>query len=403
MIKNCLIAVLLLVFVQGNASQRGWNCARAQQPAIAPDGPSAPQFDSQQFDLIAPLIDTAIANGEMPGAVVLIGQKDTQLYFRAFGHRSVEPEPSPMELDTVFDLASLTKPLATATAIMQLVEAGVIELDAPVAKYLPEFSQDQQAKITIVQLLTHTSGLIPDNALSDYQPDPATARANLLRLQPTDEPGSKFKYSDVGFLLLGEVVHRCTGKPLDQYVREHIFAPLKMAETTYVPNEGLRQRAAPTEQRDGAWIQGEVHDPRAFLLNGVAGHAGLFSTASDLSRYGRMILQQGQLDGATILKPETVQQMTAPFAVPKGIRGLGWDKQSGYSSNRGSTMSASAIGHGGFTGTAIWIDPELQLYVIFLSSRLHPDGKGAVNALAGKIGTIAADAVRAQAVSTKTD
>ena len=209
----------------------------------------------------------------------------------------------------------------------------------------------------------------------------------------TVEPGSRFIYSDVGFIVLAEMVHRVSGSNVHEFSRQHVFGPLGLAETGYLPDESLRQRAAATEQRDGRWMCGEVHDPRAYRLGGIAGHAGLFSTAEDLAVYGQMLLQDGQYGGVQILPAEIVAQMTTPQRVGEGLRGLGWDMRTGYSSNRGDLFSPRAFGHGGFTGTGIWIDPQLQLIVIFLSNRLHPDGKGTVNPLIGRIGTIAAAAI----------
>jgi CubicO group peptidase (beta-lactamase class C family) len=207
-------------------------------------------------------------------------------------------------------------------------------------------------------------------------------------------PRSKFIYSDVNFIVLGELVGRVSGEPLERFVSERLFRPLGMSETGYTPAPDLCARAAPTQQRDGRWMRGEVHDPRAWKLGGVAGHAGLFSTAADLARYAQAMLNKGQLDGQRVLAEETVERMTRGYMVSSGLRGLGWDKRTGYSINRGERLSDLAFGHGGFTGTVIWIDPQLDLFFIFLSNRVHPEGKGLVNPLAGKLATIAADAIR---------
>ncbi len=296
----------------------------------------------------------------------------------------------------MFDLASLTKPIATATSVMTLVEEGRVSLDEPVAKYIPEFGNHGKESITVRQLLIHQGGLIPDNALDDYKMGPEEAWNRINQLTPTAEPGTKFMYSDVGFLVLGQLVERVTGKNVHEYSRERIFGPLEMTETGYLPAEPLKARAAVTEQRDDRWMKGEVHDPRAWELGGIAGHAGLFSTATDLARYATMMLNHGELNGVRILKPETVDLMTTRNAVSSGYRCLGWDSRTGYSSNRGDFFSERAYGHGGFTGTAIWIDPGLDVYVIFLSNRVHPDGKGLVNPLAGRIGTIVGAAVHSK-------
>lgn len=338
------------------------------------------------------LIEQAIGEAKLPGAVVTIGHRGSIVFQKSYGNRRSVPEPEPMQADTVFDLASLTKPIATATSIMHLVEAGKISINDKVAGHLPEFAKEGKQDVTIKQLLLHIGGLIPDNAMADYDGSPEIIRQKFLGLKLNYDPGTKFRYSDVGFQVLGELIQVKTGKTVADYSSEHIFQPLKMTETGYLPGESLRKRAAPTQQRDGQWMVGDVHDPRAYAMGGIAGHAGLFGTADDLAIYAQMMLQGGSYKGTQVLSPETFKVMTAAYEVPGAKRGLGWDKQSGYSSNRGESMTQSAFGHGGFTGTAIWIDPELELFVIFLSNRVHPDGKGSVNPLAGAIGKVAADA-----------
>lgn len=352
---------------------------------------------------IDPLVEAAIDAGRLPGCVVLIGHGDNVVFRRAYGQRQVEPEPEPMTLDTVFDLASLTKPIATATSVMILVERGQVRLRDPVAKYIPEFAANDKDAITVEQLLTHQGGLIPDNPLADYQDGEQLAWERIFALQPTVEPGTKFMYTDVGFLVLGDLVRRVTGQNVHEFSHENIFRPLGMTETGYQPPKPLRRRAATNEQREGHWMRGEVHDPRAYLLGGVAGHAGLFSTAHDLSLYARMMLHGGRLGDVRVLGPKTVEEMTTARDVAGNLRALGWDKQSVYSRNRGELFTPAAFGHGGFTGTAIWIDPGLDLYVIFLANRLHPDGEGEVNDLAGRIGTIAAAALVPADESSRTD
>ena len=351
--------------------------------------------DSQGFSEAARNIEeavlAAIKKRQAPGAVVCIGNSKEVFYHKAFGHRSLQPERASMERTTVFDLASLTKPIATATSVMILLEEGKVRLRDPVTRYLPEFGENGKRSITVKQLLTHVGGLIPDNALADYKVGPKVAMEKIYGLKPIWEPGSKFAYTDVGFIVLGEIVQKMSGQSLSDFSKERIFKKLGMGETKFNPPKALQMRAAVTQQRDEKWIQGVVHDPRAYEMGGVAGHAGLFSTASDLARYGQMFLNRGRVGEQTILSPATIDLMTASYELPGGIkRGLGWDKLSPYSSNRGELMSASAFGHGGFTGTAIWIDPELDLFVIFLSNRVHPDGKGSINRLAGRVGTIAA-------------
>lgn len=350
-------------------------------------------LDESKLGEIEAVVSQAIDERKCPGCVVAIGRNSQLGYLRAFGNRALEPAPTPMTIDTVFDLASLTKPMATATSVMKLVEAGKLKLSDRVSQHLPEFGSEGKDVITVEQLLIHQGGLIADNSIADYQLGPATAWQRVAGLKLTAPVGTKFIYSDVGFIVLGELVRRVAGQPIDEFSKREIFVPLGMSETGYRPNADLRLRAAPTERRNNEWIQGEVHDPRAYLMEGVAGHAGLFSTATDVARYAAMMANSGEYAGARILKEETWREMTTARSVSSGKRGLGWDMKTGYSTNRGTTMSDRAFGHGGFTGTALWIDSETKLFVIFLSNRVHPNGKGMVNPLAGRIGTIAADSI----------
>jgi uncharacterized protein YbbC (DUF1343 family)/CubicO group peptidase (beta-lactamase class C family) len=289
----------------------------------------------------------------------------------------------------VFDLASLTKPLAPATSIMVLVDRGLIGLDEPVFRYLPEFWMREKRVITVRQLLTHVSGLPAETIYEDYKHGRVDALRRLANTALITTPGSRFIYSDIGFLILEDVVTRVSGKDIGTFAVDNIYRPLGMVDTGYLPAPALRPRIAPTEYRDGSIIAGDVHDPRAHLLGGMAGHAGLFSTANDLVRYAQMILGEGELGGVRVFSPETVRAMMAPHDVPGGVRALGWDMQTHFSVNKGDTLSRRAIGHGGYTGTCLWIDPELDLFVLFLSNRVHPDGKGAVNPLIGRIGSLA--------------
>lgn len=374
----------------------------AKSPAAQPTGagrlpvvkPEEAGLDGESLATMEPLIAAAIAERKLPGAVLCIGRRGQIGWLKAYGDRQLVPERQPMSVDTVFDLASLTKPIATATAVMKLAEMGRVRTDEPVAKYLPEFSPNGKDALTLEDLLVHHSGLIADNPLSDYGDGREQAWRRICDLKPLVPPRSKFIYSDVNFIVLGELVGRVSGEPLERFVSERLFRPLGMSETGYTPAPELCVRAAPTQQRDGRWMRGEVHDPRAWKLGGVAGHAGLFSTAADLARYAQAMLNKGQLDGQRVLAEETVERMTRGYMVSSGLRGLGWDKRTGYSINRGERLSDLAFGHGGFTGTVIWIDPKLDLFFIFLSNRVHPEGKGLVNPLAGKLATIAAEAIR---------
>lgn len=368
------------------------SCAIATPlPKVAPE---AAGLDSEHLELIPTLVEKEIEAGNLPGAVVLVGRSGVVAYCEAFGHRQLEPTMEPMTVDTIFDMASITKPVATATSVMKLVQEGKVRLRDRVSQYLPEFAANGKKEITIEHLLTHQGGLVPDNRLADYLEGPELAWQRIWELEPVHGVAKRFVYTDVGFLVLGKLVERVSGQNIAEYSQENIFRPLGMKDTGYLPRRELWNRVAPTEKQDGKWLRGTVHDPRAAALNGIAGHAGLFSTAQDLALYANMMLTGRAMDGQTVLSRPTIQEMTTARDVAGQRRGLGWDMRSKYSSNRGELYSQAAFGHGGFTGTAMWIDPELDLFVIFLSSRLHPDGVGQVNDLAGRIGTVAAASIR---------
>jgi uncharacterized protein YbbC (DUF1343 family)/CubicO group peptidase (beta-lactamase class C family) len=392
-----MFALYLLTLVCGAA-----NCSATQtaQNEVFVSDPESMGFNASHLAMIDSQVESEIKKGNLPGCVVLIGRREGVALAKTYGYRQIEPTPEPMLLDTVFDMASVTKPVATATSIMQLVERGQIRLGDTVATYIPEFGQNGKEAITIEQLLTHQGGLIADNPLKDYEHGTDEAWVRIWKLKPAEPVGTKFVYSDVGFIVLGEVIRRVTGQNVNEFSRENIFEPLDMSESGYLLEESLRQRSATTEKRDDKWMRGEVHDPRAYLLGGVAGHAGLFSTAGDLSHYARMIINEGKYNGRQVLSPNTIAEMRRPRMIGDQRRALGWDSRSKYSTNRGELMSDSAIGHGGFTGNGLWIDPELNLFVIFLSTRLHPDGQGNVNPLIGRIGSIAAAAIRDSGASS---
>jgi uncharacterized protein YbbC (DUF1343 family) len=362
-------------------------CLLAACPAPAADF----RLDEARLDAV---MHQAIDRGELPGAVILVVHGDRVVFRKAYGLRSRKPAEIPMTVDTVFDLASLTKPVATATSIMLLLEQGKLRLSDRVVDYLPGFGQHGKDKITLEHLLLHTSGLIADNPESDYRDGRDKALERINDLTPLAEPGARFVYSDINFILLGEVVGRVAGESLDQFARKHVFEPLGMKETTFRPQGALRERAAPTEARAGRFEPGVVHDPRAYALGGVAGHAGLFSTADDLARFARMLLRGGALDGQRLLAADTLRTMTTPRPVPRGLRAYGWDVDTAFSKNRGDLFPRDrGFGHTGFTGTSLWVDPGGDTAVIFLSNRVHPDGKGNVTRLRGQVATLAAAAV----------
>ena len=358
-------------------------------------------FDATRLARIDPLVTEAIRAKQLPGAVVLVGRGDGVAYLKAYGNRALVPAVEPMTLDTIFDLASLTKVVATTTSVMILIEEGRIRLNDAVAAFIPGFERYGKGPITVRHLLTHTSGLRPDVDLADPWTGYDTALARAVEEVPTSPPGERFVYSDINFFLLGDVVARVSGRSLDRFCRERVFAPLGMQDTTFNPPAALRPRVAPTEPcaglgcPAGEMLRGVVHDPTARRMGGVAGHAGLFSDAADLSRFCRMLLHGGRLGPARILSPLGVARMTSPATPPalRDVRALGWDLDSRFASNSGDLLPVGSFGHTGFTGTSIWIDPLTGVYVVFLSSRLHPDGKGDVTPLRARVATAVAAAL----------
>jgi uncharacterized protein YbbC (DUF1343 family)/CubicO group peptidase (beta-lactamase class C family) len=361
--------------------------------------------DVRRLEAMEPLINEAIAEKKLPGAVVLVGRGNRILYQKAFGSRAIVPAVEPMTTDTIFDLASLTKVVATTTSVMKLLEGGRIRLSDRVATFIPGFERYGKADITVRHLLTHMSGLRPDVDLADPWSGYDTAVALAIDEVPNAPPGERFIYSDINFFLLGEIVARVSGLPLDQFAREQIFEPLEMKDTMFMPPASLRGRIAPTESctpfgwpcdgPDSQMLRGVVHDPTARRMGGVAGHAGLFGTAADLATFCRMLLAGGEYDGARVLAPLTVAKMTSSGTpgLERNTRGFGWDIDSSFSSNRGELLPIGSFGHTGFTGTSIWIDPATQMFVVFLSNRVHPDGTGDVTPLRARVATVAAAAI----------
>ncbi len=392
---RALLAIPVLFTLSGAAA-----CRRAPPPAppsvqretipgvaAAPASPVQPSLDESSIDAA---VADAIANRSVPGAVVVVGRHDRVVLRRAYGFRELEPERVPMTVDTLFDLASITKPIATATSIMVLFEKGTLGLDDPLAKYVPDCDKNGKAAITIRHLLLHVAGFPPDIPKGDFGHGREEAIRRICRTPLRAAPGVASIYSDLGFILLEEVVRRVTSRELPDFAAETIFAPLGMKDTGFLPSDERRQRAAWTEFVDGGWRVGVVHDPRAFLLGGVAGHAGLFSTGDDLALYARAILGGGEVDGKRVLSARSVSTMLAPHDIPGGVRALGWNVDGQY---RGEGLSPRAIGHFGFTGTALWIDPDKDLFVVVLTNRVHPDGKGDAKPLVARINTLAAQAI----------
>jgi uncharacterized protein YbbC (DUF1343 family)/CubicO group peptidase (beta-lactamase class C family) len=338
------------------------------------------------------VIDQAIHDGNIPGAVLLIGHDGRIVYRKAYGLRALEPHRETMTLDTIFDLASLTKVIVTTTGVMQLVEQGKIRLNDPVAKYLPDFAQNGKDEITVRQLLTHFSGLAPDLDLKTQWQGKETAYRMAFAETPENPPGSRFVYSDINFIVLGALVEKVSGETLDAYAQRHIFSPLKMAHTRFDPPESWRSKIAPTQYDENEhMLRGVVHDPTVRRMGGVAGQAGVFSTADDLAKFAQALLSGG--DG--ILSSLSVEKMTSPQQPPSAsvLRGFGWDIDSPYSSNRGDLLPVGSYGHTGFTGTSIWIDPTTKTYIILLTNAVHPRGQGSAIALRTKVATVVSAAL----------
>ncbi len=392
-------------------------------------------MSAERLNQIDALVEKDIADKKLPGAVVLIGRKGKIVYRKAFGNRSVLPTVEKMTVDTIFDVASLTKPVATATSIMILVERGQIRLNDTIGKFIPEIEDENAKRVTIQQLLTHVSGYQPDFDLREKWGGRAGMLEALRKEKLRQPAGTKFVYSDIGFIVLGEIVERITKNGLSLFFNQNVYSKLnnlsfqKMKGTTffsplvYVQGEGngkgfnyytpdekhnvtndatykrkSEKNIAPTEwlyKPQNIMSRGQVHDPTAFRMGGVAGHAGLFSTADDLARYCQMLLNGGTLDGKRILSAQTIAKMTAPVVVSEtgATRGLGWDMNSSFSANRGEFFPLGSFGHTGFTGTSIWIDRVTNTFVVFLSNRVHPDGKGDVTPLRAKVATIAASSI----------
>ncbi len=395
--------------------------------------PNSVGMSAEKLDQIGGLVEKDIADKKLPGAVVIIGHKGKIVYRKAFGNRALVPNVEKMTVDTIFDIASLTKVVATTTSIMMLVERGQIRLNDTIGKFIPEIEDENVKKITIQQLLTHVSGLAPDFDLQKKWTG-RDGMLNALYKEKLRQPsGTKFVYSDINFIVLGEIVSRVSDEiSVKYFAKRNIFEQLKMDDTSFIEHIAAQNmtlksstslmelnpyvlrnrtsRIAPTENikgqqsylgsefdgKDGDKIlRGKVHDPTAFRMGGVAGHAGLFSTGDDLARFCQMLLNGGILDGKRVLSANTVARMTAPIVVSEdgATRGLGWDINTAFSSNRGELFPLGSFGHTGFTGTSIWIDRVSQTFVVFLSNRVHPDGKGDVTPLRAKIATVTASAI----------
>jgi uncharacterized protein YbbC (DUF1343 family)/CubicO group peptidase (beta-lactamase class C family) len=352
---------------------------------LSPCAFATPPVPSDRLSVVDSIVQDAIHDEQIPGAVVLVGHDGQVIYRKAFGERALEPNRETMTLDTIFDLASLTKVVATTVAVMQLVEKGQLRVNEPVAKYLPAFAENGKEEIRVRELLTHYSGLPADLDLSQPWDGWETALHLAYEEKPIYPPGSRFLYSDVNFIVLGALVERVSEMSLDAYCQKNIYGPLKMTHTRFLPPQAWLPKIAPTQYDEhDKMLRGVVHDPTARRMGGVAGHAGVFSTADDLA-----IFAQALLNGSSVLSPLTVEKMTTPQQPPTSpvLRGFGWDIDSPFSSNRGDLLPVGSFGHTGFTGTSLWIDPTTRTYIIILTNAVHPRGKGSAIALRSKIAT----------------
>jgi len=354
--------------------------------------PEQTTFNPDKLAAMDAAIDQALSEKRMQGAVLWL-ERNGVVYRKAFGVRAAEQTVEVMTEDTIFDVASLTKVIATTPAILLLVQKGAVEIDAPVQTYIEEFRRDGKEKVTIRHLLTHTSGL--PAGLSKRPVGNRSAVEIACQEKLGNVPGVFFRYSDVNFILLGEIIERVSGRPLQDFVSEEIFRPLKMQDTGYLPRRENRGRIAPTESDGTNLLRGIVHDPTARRMGGVAGHAGLFATCPDIARFARMILNYGEANGTRLFEPAVVASMSTiqSPAIVETKRGLGWDIDSPYSRLRGTNFVLGSYGHTGFTGTSIWIDPTSNTFWILLTSRLYPDGKGNILNLQRTLGSLAAEAV----------
>jgi uncharacterized protein YbbC (DUF1343 family)/CubicO group peptidase (beta-lactamase class C family) len=386
--------------------------------------PQSVGMNAAKLEQIDQLVLEDIAAKKLPGAVVVVGHKGRIVYRKAFGNRSLVPTVEKMTVDTIFDVASLTKPVATATSIMVLVEQGRLRLNDTIGKFIPDIDDEQAKRVTVLQLLTHTSGYRPDFDLGEKWTGRDGMLAALKKEKLRAAPGTRFVYSDIGFIVLGEIIQRVIGVPVDDVARSHLTRNVGTVRSGFRRNFDSPDSAspgsdlqplnlvAPTEnvagqnsylgakyegdEKTGRQIlRGRVHDPTAFRMNGVAGHAGLFSTADDLAKYCQALLNGGTVNGRRLMTPQTVARMTQPYVVAEdgSTRGLGWDINTSFSQNRGELLPLGSFGHTGFTGTSIWVDPTSQTFVVFLSNRVHPDGKGDVTPLRARVATVAASAI----------
>jgi len=356
---------------------------------------SRARMTPRTFRPLVNLVRARIADGLIPGAVVAIGRSSRLVFQAALGRRALEPRREKITATTIFDLASLTKVMVTAPLLVERAVRGEISLLDPLSRHLPETRGTEVGAIPLHMLLTHTAGFVPDNPMEDYAGTKARLLAAIAREPLASPPGTKFDYSDVGYVLLQFVLERRAGTRLDRLADRELFLPLRFRDTRYGVPEKKRKRTAPTTFERGRWLRGRVHDPRARsrALAGVAGHAGIFGTAREVARFCEMILLKGRWRGRRILAEETVRAMTTDQCGGNigARRGFGFDIESPYSSPRGLRFSRHSFGHTGWTGVSLWIDAENDAYVVLLTNAIHPDGHKDLKAFRSDVATRAAE------------
>lgn len=386
--KILTLFILLSVSATGCAGSRTALTLRSRPPESA-------GIDAARLARVDWVVEDAIADSTTPGAVLMVIRSGKIVHFKAYGWRSLEPSRERMTTDTIFDLASMTKPVATASCVMKLVEAGKIRLQDRVGVYMPEFATEGKETVTVAQLLTHTSCLAPYAPVDSLErrwgrPTVDGVWQWIVDHPPRDKPGTRFLYSDLNYVTLAHLVHRVSGRTLDVFAAEEIYSPLGMSDTGFFPPPLSMERVAPTERLEDRVLRGEVHDPLARLQGGVGGSAGLFSTARDLGIFAQMLMNGGEYGSVRIFTPLTVRAMTTPREMG---RGYGFDLHSPYSSIRGDLLGPNSFGHSGYTGTSLWIDPDQELAIILLTNRVHPTDTTSVVGLRSKVSNVIAASI----------
>ncbi len=397
-LRNLLVFIPLALIL--------FSSCKVQPEFLPPAKPESVGMSTSRLVRLDKIIKEAIYRRDFPGAVILVARKGKVVWRKAFGLSQWIPEPKPMYASMMFDMASITKPVATATSVMILVEQGRFRLWDKVTDFVPDFSTfvdeegEKSEDARIWHLLTHTSGLPPYTEAEEVEEkygNPVALESlveHIAQLEKLNPPGEEFHYSCLGFITLSYIVKKVSGKTIAEFARENIFRPLKMDHTMYVPTGEFIDRCVPTQVYDGQPLRGIVHDPLARLQGGVSGNAGLFSTADDLAVFAQMMLNKGEFHGVRILSPLAVDRMTEIYRIADFAgRGLGWDLESDYSTNQGDLFGPNAFGHTGYTGTSLIIDPDTETIVIFLTNRVHPEDKGDIISMRSRVANVVAASI----------